>query len=109
MTRLPIAGQNCAALAAFPTVRRVSYRRKRIPLSANVLVRRGLVSIRASVVRGSQAGQSAEEGLDTRLRSWQEAGMNTLEEICGSAVAFTYRSIDRLILNAYRSKPLQYP
>ena len=42
-------------------------------------------------------------------RSWQEAGMNPLEEICGSAVAFTYRSIDRLILNAYRSKPLQYP
>ena len=42
-------------------------------------------------------------------RSWQEAGMNPLEEICGSAVAFTYRSIDRLILNAYRSKPLQHP
>jgi hypothetical protein len=27
--------------------------------------------------------------------------MQTLAEVCGSAVAFTYRSIDRLILNAY--------
>jgi hypothetical protein len=27
--------------------------------------------------------------------------MKTLAEVCGSAVAFTYRSIDRLILNAY--------
>jgi hypothetical protein len=27
--------------------------------------------------------------------------MTTLAEVCGSAVAFTYRSIDRLILNAY--------
>jgi hypothetical protein len=27
--------------------------------------------------------------------------MPTLAEACGSAVAFTYRSIDRLILNAY--------
>jgi hypothetical protein len=34
-------------------------------------------------------------------KSWQEAGMKTLAEVCSSAVAFTYRSIDRLILNAY--------
>jgi hypothetical protein len=27
--------------------------------------------------------------------------MQTLAEVCGSAVAFTYRSIDRLLLNAY--------
>lgn len=27
--------------------------------------------------------------------------MKTLAEVCGSAVAFTYLSIDRLILNAY--------
>ena len=27
--------------------------------------------------------------------------MQTLAEVCGAAVAFTYRSIDRLILNAY--------
>jgi hypothetical protein len=27
--------------------------------------------------------------------------MAMLVEVCGSAVAFTYRSIDRLILNAY--------
>ncbi len=27
--------------------------------------------------------------------------MKTLAEVCGSAVTFTYRSIDRLILNAY--------
>src|SRR6266540_2475338 len=31
----------------------------------------------------------------------KEAGMTTLAEACGPAVAFTYRSIDRLILNAY--------
>jgi hypothetical protein len=34
--------------------------------------------------------------------------MTTLAEVCGSAVAFTYRSIDRLILSAY-TPTLQTP
>jgi hypothetical protein len=41
------------------------------------------------------------EAAYTPARSAPEVGMATLAEVCGSAVAFTYRSIDRLILNAY--------
>jgi DNA-binding transcriptional ArsR family regulator len=32
---------------------------------------------------------------------WKEDGVRTMAEVCGTAVAFSYRSIDRLILNTY--------
>src|SRR5436309_12409525 len=49
----------------------------------------------------TRGARTTGEWAYTPAKSELEVGMQTLAEACGSAVAFTYRSIDRLILNAY--------